>query len=210
MTAPIAIVDYGVGNLMSIANMLKKAGFASTITADAGELAQTEKIILPGVGAFDRAAQRLHETGLGDVLRGRAADGAWILGVCLGMQLLLDSSEEGSGTGVGLGLVPGAVRRFPSVVDDRRLLIPHMGWNTVERSGAHEGILPSVQNGSRFYFVHSFHAVPDDPADVFATSRYGVPFTSMVRHGRVIGAQFHPEKSHRNGLALLSDFARQR
>lgn len=209
MTAPIAIVDYGVGNLMSIANMLKKAGFASSITSDLDELSQAEKIILPGVGAFDRAATRLRESGLDEIVRTRAADGAWILGVCLGMQLLLDSSEEGSGSVPGLGLVPGAVRRFPSVVDDRRLLIPHMGWNTVRRHEGHDGVLPSVQNGSRFYFVHSFHAVPTDDADVFATSDYGIPFTSMVRHGRVIGAQFHPEKSHRNGLALLSDFARQ-
>lgn len=207
MTSPIAIVDYGVGNLMSIANMLKKAGFASTITSDRDELSQAEKLILPGVGAFDRAASRLRETGLDEVVKTRAADGAWILGVCLGMQLLLDNSEEGSEA--GLGLVPGAVRRFPSVVDDRRLLIPHMGWNTVRRSEGHEGILPSVLNGSRFYFVHSFHAVPIDQADVLATSNYGAPFTSMVRHGRVIGAQFHPEKSHRNGMALLSDFARQ-
>ena len=207
MTTPIAIVDYGVGNLMSIANMLKKAGFTSTITSDRDELSQAEKLILPGVGAFDRAATRLRETGLDDLVRSRAADGAWILGVCLGMQLLLDSSEEGSEA--GLGLVPGAVRRFPSVVDERRLLIPHMGWNTVRRHDGHDGILPSVQDGSRFYFVHSFHAVPNDPADIFATSEYGVPFTSMVRHGRVIGAQFHPEKSHRNGMALLSDFARQ-
>lgn len=207
MTSPIAIVDYGVGNLMSIANMLKKAGFASTITSDHDELSQAEKLILPGVGAFDRAATRLRETGLDDLVRTRAADGAWILGVCLGMQLLLDSSEEG--TEAGLGLVPGAVRRFPAVVDDRRLLIPHMGWNTVRRHEGHDGILPSVQDGSRFYFVHSFHAVPNDQADVFAVSDYGHPFTSMVRHGRVIGAQFHPEKSHRNGMALLSDFARQ-
>lgn len=207
MTSPIAIVDYGVGNLMSIANMLKKAGFTSTITSDRDELSQAEKLILPGVGAFDRAATRLRETGLDDLVRTRAADGAWILGVCLGMQLLLDSSEEG--TEAGLGLVPGAVRRFPSVVDERRLLIPHMGWNTVRRNEGHDGILPSVQDGSRFYFVHSFHAVPKDQSDVFATSDYGVPFTSMVRHGRVIGAQFHPEKSHRNGMALLSDFARQ-
>lgn len=207
MTSQIAIVDYGVGNLMSIANMLKKAGFTSTITSDRDELSQAEKLILPGVGAFDRAATRLRETGLDDLVRTRAADGAWILGVCLGMQLLLDSSEEGAAP--GLGLIPGAVRRFPSLTDEHRLLIPHMGWNTVRRNVGHDGILPSIKDGSRFYFVHSFHAIPNDQDDVFVTSDYGVPFTSMVRRGRVIGAQFHPEKSHRNGMALLSDFARQ-
>ncbi|MGW9627098.1 imidazole glycerol phosphate synthase subunit HisH [Microbacterium sp. NPDC055521] len=204
---PIAIVDYGVGNLQSIANMLKKAGFDSVITEDHEVISSAEKLILPGVGSFDRAATRLRESGLADIVLGRAQDGAWILGVCLGMQLLLEASEEGREA--GLGLVPGTVQRFPDHIAQRRLLVPHMGWSTVLRHEGHDGILPSVQDGSRFYFVHSYHAVPEAAEDVFATSLYGVPFTAMVRRGRVIGAQFHPEKSHRVGMALLTDFARQ-
>lgn len=202
----ITIVDYGVGNLTSIANMLKKAGYDSEIVGDAKAVAAAEKLILPGVGAFDRAATRLRETGLGDVVRERAAAGISILGVCLGMQLLLDSSEEGEEP--GLGLIPGTVRRFPSDIDGARLTVPHMGWNTIERVDDGE-TLGSVRDGSRFYFVHSYFADPIDPSHRMGVSNHGVPFASMVRHENVAGVQFHPEKSHRAGLALMSDFGRQ-
>ena len=202
----ITIVDYGVGNLTSIANMLKKAGFASEITGDLDAVRAASKLILPGVGAFDRAATRLRETGLDDAVRERAAAGVPFLGVCLGMQLLLDSSEEG--TLPGLGLVPGTVRRLPPVVDGRTMKVPHMGWNTIERSDAGE-VLGSVRDGSRFYFLHSYYADPLDPAHRMGVSVHGVPFASMVRNENVAGVQFHPEKSHRAGLALMSDFGRQ-
>lgn len=204
MTAPISIIDYGVGNIASIANMLKKAGYDSELTGDPERIAAAEKIILPGVGAFDRAAIKLRETGLGQLVVERTLAGAQILGVCLGMQLLLDGSEEG--VEPGLGIIPGRVRRFPREVNGVSLRVPHMGWNTIHRVG-HRDAFPNVSDGDRFYFVHSYYADPLDEGDRMATTGHGVQFASMVRRGSVIGAQFHPEKSHKLGLKLLSDFA---
>lgn len=204
MTTPVTIIDYGIGNTASIANMLKKGGFASELTGDIERVAKAEKLILPGVGAFDKAALRLTETGLRDVIIDRAKAGVPVLGVCLGMQLLLDGSEEG--VEPGLGLVPGRVIRFPRPAEGSGLRVPHMGWNSIHRSG-HADALPSVLEGDRFYFVHSYFASPTDPADSMASTTHGVTFSSMVRRGNVVGAQFHPEKSHKMGLRLLSDFA---
>lgn len=206
MSAPITIVDYGVGNIASIANMLKKAGFASELTGDPDVIARAEKLLLPGVGAFDRAAVRLREHGLRDLMIERANAGVEILGVCLGMQLLLDGSDEG--TEPGLGIIPGRVRPLPHEVDGEMLRVPHMGWNTIRRVG-HAEVLPDVNDGDRFYFVHSFYVDPADPSDTVATTTHGIPFASMVRRGSVTGVQFHPEKSHKMGLRLLSDFARR-
>lgn len=208
-TEPITIIDYGVGNVASVANMLKKAGFESRLSGDPDEVAASEKLILPGVGAFDRAAGILRQTGLKDSVIAAAERGAAVLGVCLGMQLLLDGSDEGAATEPGIGLIPGRVRRFPVEVERAGLKVPHMGWNTVERVGD-KGILPTFRDGDRFYFVHSYYADPLNSADRLAVSRHGVEFTSMVRRGNVAGVQFHPEKSHRMGMALLTDFARQR
>jgi glutamine amidotransferase len=205
-TAPVTIVDYGVGNIASVANMLKKAGFESRLSGDPDEVAASSKVILPGVGAFDRAAAILHQTGLAAAVRTAATRGSWVLGVCLGMQLLLDGSEEGASDEAGLGLVPGRVRRFPVEVERSGLKVPHMGWNTVNRVDRGD-VLPSVRDGSRFYFVHSYYADPTDPAHRLALSHHGIVFTSMVRRDNVLGAQFHPEKSHRHGMALLIDFA---
>lgn len=205
MTADITIVDYGVGNVASIANMIRKAGFTSELSSDAAVIGAAERIILPGVGAFDTAASKLRASGLGKVVAAKAAAGDRVLGVCLGMQLLLDGSEEGNEP--GLGIVPGMVRRFPRTVGGEVLRVPHMGWNTIARQGNAE-VFPSVQEGDRFYFVHSYYADPTDPADTMAITDYGVPFASMVRRGNVVGAQFHPEKSHRLGARLLADYAR--
>jgi glutamine amidotransferase len=206
MTAPITIIDYGVGNIASIANMLKKGGNASELTGDPNRIALAEKLLLPGVGAFDRAAIRLRESGLQDLIVERAAAGVPVLGVCLGMQLLLDGSDEGVES--GLGIIPGRVRRFPNEVDGEMLRVPHMGWNTIHRVG-NPDVLPDVEEGDRFYFVHSFYVDPEDPADIVANTTHGVVFASMVRRGNVTGVQFHPEKSHKKGLRLLSDFVRR-
>jgi len=202
---PITIIDYGVGNVASIVNMLKKGGFASELTGDVKAIANAERLILPGVGAFDKAAVRLRESGLRDVIIDRAMAGVPILGVCLGMQLLLDGSDEGAEP--GLGIIPGRVRRFPLEVDGERLRVPHMGWNTVHRVG-HPEVLSDVLEGDRFYFVHSFYVDPRDSADTVATTTHGLAFSSMVSRGSVTGVQFHPEKSHKMGLRLLSEFAR--
>jgi glutamine amidotransferase len=205
MSEPITVIDYGVGNVASIANMLKKGGFASELTSDADRISAAHKLVLPGVGAFDKAAVRLRETGLRDLVIDRAAAGVPILGVCLGMQLLLDGSDEG--VEPGLGLIHGRVRKFPQDLGEDGLRVPHMGWNSIHRVH-HEEVLPSVEEGDRFYFVHSYFADPDEPSDVLASTTYGVAFASMISRANVTGVQFHPEKSHRMGLRLLSDFAR--
>lgn len=206
MLSTISIVDYGVGNVASVQNMLKKAGHTAELTGDPEMVAKASKVILPGVGAFDRAAAILRETGLKDAVIQAAAAGAQVLGICLGMQLLLEGSEEGEGTEAGLGLIPGRVVAFPPEVRAQGLRIPHMGWNSITRVGD-PATLPSLADGDRFYFVHSYHAVPQDPSHRFATAHHGIEFTAMVRRDNVIGAQFHPEKSHRTGMAMLRDFA---
>lgn len=203
----IAIVDYGVGNIASVQNMLKKAGFEAELVGDPDAIAKASKVILPGVGAFDRAAAILRETGLRDAVVQAASSGSQVLGICLGMQLLLDGSEEGEGAEAGLGLIPGRVVVFPTAVREQGLRIPHMGWNSIARVGD-SATLPTLADGDRFYFVHSFHAVPTDPSHRFAIAHHGIDFTAMVRRDNVIGAQFHPEKSHRTGMAMLRDFAR--
>jgi len=209
MTSVVTIVDYGVGNVASIANMLKKAGFDSQLVSDPDQLSSADKLILPGVGSFDRAAAVLRQTGLRAAIVSRAESGIPILGVCLGMQLLMDGSDEGDASEPGLGLIPGRVRRFPAEVDGSRLLVPHMGWNTVRRKG-NSTVLPSVRDGDRYYFVHSYFADPADPSHRVAVSTHGVEFASMTARANVVGAQFHPEKSHRTGMALLTDFAGDR
>lgn len=205
MTSTVTIVDYGVGNVASIANMLRKANVPSEITGDVDRIGSAGKILLPGVGAFDTAAVKLRELGLGAAIINRASDGVPVLGVCLGMQLLLDGSDEGAEP--GLGLIPGRVRKFPRSVAAEPVRVPHMGWNTVQR-GSNTTSLPDVEDGDRFYFVHSYFADPLDPADVLATTTHGITFASMINRGGVTGVQFHPEKSHRMGLRLLTDFAR--
>lgn len=206
MTDTIAIVDYGVGNIASVQNMLKKAGHSAELSSDADRIASASKVILPGVGAFDRAAAILRQTGLGEAVVHAAGSGAQVLGICLGMQLLLEGSEEGEAAEAGLGLIPGRVVAFPPEVKAQGLRIPHMGWNSITRVDD-RSTLPALADGDRFYFVHSFHAVPDDPAHRLATAHHGVEFTAMVRRDNVVGAQFHPEKSHRTGMAMLRDFA---
>jgi glutamine amidotransferase len=209
MTTPaITIIDYGVGNVASVANMLKKAGFESRLSGDPDAVAASPKLILPGVGAFDRAAGILRDSGLKDAVIAAAQRGAAVLGVCLGMQLLLDGSEEGASAEAGIGLIPGRVRRFPIEVERAGLKVPHMGWNSVSRVGEVD-VLPTFRDGDRFYFVHSYYAEPLDPVHRLAVSRHGIEFTSMMRSDNVTGVQFHPEKSNRTGMALLTDFARQ-
>lgn len=199
--AAITIVDYGVGNIASIANMLKKAGHTGVLSGDPAEISAAEKLILPGVGSFDHAAARLRDTGLGELVKERALAGVPVLGVCLGMQLLLDGSEEGDLP--GLGLIPGLAKRFPSTVNGEKLRVPHMGWNTVQRTEHGINRLAKVASGDRFYFVHSYFAEVQDPAHSIGTTQHGIEFSSMIHHGSATGVQFHPEKSHRYGMRLL-------
>lgn len=199
----IAVVDYGVANIGSMLNMLRKVGATAVAASTAEAVHGADKIILPGVGAFDNGMAALHGLGLVDALRERALHARVpFLGVCLGMQLLGDSSEEGSAA--GLGLIAGRSLRLRPPVDSR-LKVPHMGWNTVRATRATP--LLNGDDDARFYFVHSYHLHCADPADVLGTSQYGETFTSMVQRGNITGTQFHPEKSHRYGMELLRQFA---
>lgn len=205
------IIDYGIGNLRSLAKAFEAAGVPVERTDDAGALHDAERLVLPGVGAFGACADALTARGLDGLVRERAAAGVPILGVCVGMQLLFDASEErphADGTEhAGLGLLPGRVVRFDGRggAGGRRLKVPHMGWNRLHRQAAHpvlgEGALPHV------YFVHSYHARPARASDVLATVDYGGEVPAVVGRGSVVGVQFHPEKSADGGLALLRRFA---
>lgn len=197
----ISLVDYGLGNLGSVVNMAKRAGAKITLVSTPDEVVESERVLLPGVGAFDEGMARLHDHGLVGPLREFAASGRPLFGICLGMQLLLDGSEEGELP--GLGLVPGRSVRFSETEGVR---VPHMGWNTVEPTRV-DPVVDGLPEDSRFYFVHSYRVVPDRSEDQLATTDYAGPFASMIRAGNVVGAQFHPEKSHAFGMTILKNFA---
>lgn len=203
----IVIVDYGMGNLGSILNMLKKAGAEAVIGATPDSIAAADKLILPGVGAFDAGMRNLQERGLREVLEQKVVqERTPLLGICLGMQLLSRRSEEGNLPGLGW-LAADTVRfRF---AEDSPLKIPHMGWNEPRPRGAATLFAPLAQD-ARFYFVHSYHVVCDDPGDVAAVADYGGEVVAAVESGNIFGVQFHPEKSHRFGLQLLQTFAELR
>ncbi len=201
----ITIVNYGLGNLGSIFNMLKKIGVKSYITSDPKEIAKAQKIILPGVGNFDRAMERIGQSGLSEILDQKALiEKVPILGICLGMQILTKSSEEGKLP--GLGWIPAKTVRF-RFSKESSLKIPHMGWNLVYRATP----CPLTENFEpehRFYFVHSYHAQVEDEKYSILKTEHGYSFDSAIQNGNIFGVQFHPEKSHRFGMRLLENFAR--
>lgn len=200
----IAIVDYGVGNLFSLTSSLRALGAETEVTRDADHLRQAGHIILPGVGAFGDAREKLEGTGLVPVLR-QEAERKPLLGICLGMQLLFDKSFE-YGEHPGLGLVPGQVVPLRRDLEDRTLKVPHMGWNSLNIL-RDDPLFKYFRSGEYVYYVHSFYA-RDCAASTLATSQYGnVAVTGVVRSGNVWGAQFHPEKSGDAGLRLLRAFA---
>jgi glutamine amidotransferase len=199
----ILIVDYGMGNIGSLRNMFRRIGAETTVASDRGSIERARKILLPGVGAFDAAMARIGELGIGESIADRAATGVPLLGICLGMQLLTAASEEGRQA--GLGLIAGRARRLPR---ENGLKVPHMGWNVVKRSTSSPlTAWMDDEEETRFYFVHSFAVETDDPAHTILTSEYGIRFAAAIACGNVFGAQFHPEKSHRFGMRLLSAFA---
>lgn len=201
----IAIVDYGMGNLGSILNMLKRIGTRAKIASERGEIMAADKLILPGVGAFDTAMRHLHESGLKEVLHEQVLNRRVpTIGLCLGMQLLTEGSEEGNLP--GLGWIAGETKKFRFEGASASLKVPHMGWNSVELV-AGKPLVRDLYSFSRFYFVHSYHVVLRDTADVAGWTQYGYEFASIVHKGHVMGTQFHPEKSHKFGMRLLRTFA---
>jgi glutamine amidotransferase len=200
----LTIVDYGMGNVGSILNMLKKIGVPARLSCRPEDILSAEKIILPGVGAFDAGMKRLRELDLVSVLEEKVVkQGAPLLGICLGMQLLTESSEEGAEP--GLGWIQARTKRFRFDENLRDLKVPHMGWNLVSiRSG--RGLFHLATEETRFYFVHSYHVVCDQPQNTLAETTYGYPFVSSFSKDNIFGVQFHPEKSHKFGMQLLKNF----
>ncbi|HEX5617519.1 MAG TPA: imidazole glycerol phosphate synthase subunit HisH [Solirubrobacteraceae bacterium] len=196
----IAIVDYGMGNRRSVEKALEHVGGRPLLTADHDEIRAAEGVVVPGVGAFPEAMRRLRAAGLDELITERAEAGVPVLGLCLGMQLLFDSSEEHEGA-TGLGLLAGRVTALEAP------RIPHIGWNlvTFERPAR---LVDGLGDAAAFYHVHSFVCEPEDEADVVGRGEYGERFVSIVERGNVMGCQFHPEKSSRDGLALLRNFTR--
>ena len=193
----IGMVEYGVGNVGSLGNALRYLGLPFVLSADTSELDHCDRLILPGVGAFGPAMERLSETGLIPYIESRAEAGRPLLGICLGMQLLLSASHE-RGQYSGLGLIPGQVKKIKSA---RREV--HRGWNeVVPRRDNH-----LISEPGYGYFVHSYYCEPDDPAVVIAETRYGGPLPAAIQKGNVLGVQFHPEKSQEYGLSMLRKFA---
>lgn len=195
----IALIDYGMGNLGSVAKALARVGCEPQITSDPAVVAEAERVVLPGVGAFDDCMRNLVARGLDAAVKDAVAAGKPFLGICLGLQMLFDSSEEG-GEMPGLGLLPGQVVRFRHA-----LKIPQIGWNQINlRAPAPQ--LAGVPEGAWVYFVHSYYVVPDDPAVIATTTDYGHEFCSAIRTGNVFATQFHPEKSQAVGLQILQNF----
>src|SRR5450759_3555411 len=198
----IAIVDYRMGNLRSVEKGFGAAGVADvSVTDDPRAVAAADGIVLPGVGAFRDAAANLRESGMWDVLIERVAAGVPLLGICLGMQLLVSVGLE-DGRWDGLGLVPGTCERLSGDVK-----IPHMGWNTVDYPKA-SPLFDGIEEGSAFYFVHSYVVVPEDDGCIIGATEYGQRFAAAVRSGDLYAVQFHPEKSSEHGLRLLANFGR--
>ncbi len=199
----IAVVDYNMGNLRSVQNAFLKMGKEVTIVSDPKEIQKYDKLILPGVGAFGDAMEHLKQNGMDEAIKIFANSGKPLLGICLGMQLLLESSDE-FGAHEGLGLIPGIVRKFDTSKFKTPLKVPHMGWNELfvkKQSSLFKGLEDEIY----LYFVHSFHAICDEQY-IIGETEYGYPFASAINKDNIYGFQPHPEKSHDNGLKILKNF----
>jgi glutamine amidotransferase len=204
----VTIIDYGVGNIGSIANMLKKVGSESVITSDPLQIKESKKIVLCGIGAFDDGMAKLERMGIIEVLKEKVmGERTPILGVCLGMQLFTKGSEEG--TKEGLGFIDAHTRRFDfsDLVTEKPLRVPHMGWN-IARAVKSSPLYENMYDDPRFYFVHSYRVVLENKEDELLQTTYGHPFTAAFERGNIIGVQFHPEKSHKFGMRLYENFVR--
>lgn len=204
----IAIIDYDMGNLRSVQKAFEKVGATAMVTRDPAEIAGASHVVLPGVGAFKDCMHNLEAYGLIDPILKAISSGRPFLGICLGLQLLFEEGEE-FGVHRGLGVIKGRVVRFPSMKDEATgadLKVPHMGWN-VARMKKESPLFKGVEDGSYFYFVHSYYAAPDDGTVVLTSTDYGMDFTSSISKDNVMACQFHPEKSQKVGLRLLKNFS---
>jgi imidazole glycerol-phosphate synthase subunit HisH len=201
----LAIIDYGMGNLRSVQKGFERVGHSATITDDAAALADADKLVLPGVGAFRDAIAALESRKLVEPIRAAIAAGKPFLGICLGLQLLFDRSFE-DGEYQGLGVIPGDVVRFDVPPEYK---VPHMGWNQI-RFRRRPPIFEAIDDNSHFYFVHSYYVVPRDPSVVATETDYPLPFCSSIWQGNLFATQFHPEKSQESGLRVLKNFAELR
>lgn len=198
----IAIVDVDLGNVASIKNMLDYLGIESFITSQVNDLKKASKIILPGVGSFDSGIKNLKKYSFFEAIKEDVKKNKPLLGICLGMQLLGQSSEEGIES--GLDLLPANVVKFK--FNDKTIKIPHMGWNYLKEINSTSPIMSGINKSDRFYFVHSYHLIPKDKDIVIAKSNYSVDFCASLEYKNVFGVQFHPEKSHHYGMKILSNF----
>lgn len=196
----IAIIDYGMGNLRSVQKAFEKIGAQTIVTHSPMDVLKADRVVLPGVGAMGPAMQKLRELGLMDIIHRSVRDGKPFLGICLGLQLLFETSSEG-GYSEGLRILKGKVERFPSGK------VPHMGWNQVKVLPAGEKLFGSFADGDNVYFCHSYFVNPADKAIIAATTEYGIEYASAIVSGNIWGVQFHPEKSQASGLQILKNFA---
>ena len=199
----IAIVDYNMGNLASVKNAFSNLGKEVTVESDPDKLKEYDKLILPGVGAYGDAMEHLKVNGMDEAVKAYAQSGNYMLGICLGMQLLFDSSEE-FGSNEGLGLIPGKVVGFDTSKFSHPLKVPHMGWNRMFTKD--HPLFEGMDQEHYLYFVHSFHALCENEKNIIGETEYGYRFSSAVQNENVLGIRPHPEKSHKNGLAILKNF----
>jgi len=203
----IAIVDYGMGNLRSVQKAFEHCGAKPVITSRARDIEKAGKLVLPGVGAFTQAMHELKKRKLVETLKEKIRGGTPYLGLCLGLQLLFSSSDEGAHV-KGLDLISGTVRRFPATGRCKHLKIPHMGWNTLRVRKKNCPLFKGFKETDYFYFVHSYYGVPEDKSWILSTTRYGTEFCSAIWKGNIFATQFHPEKSQTAGLKLIKNFVR--
>ena len=195
------VIDYGMGNLRSVAKAVEKSGYSVKVSGEYLDIKRAKKIILPGVGAFGKAMENLKRQGILDVIKEKLKEGTPYLGICLGLQLLFEWSEEGNTK--GMGVIKGVVKRFPNLPS---LKIPHMGWNQVKLRMEGEDLFDGIPDNSYFYFTHSYYGIPVEKEIIATTTFYGVEFVSSIKKGNLFACQFHPEKSGKIGLKLLENF----